>query len=183
MTVRVLENNSLFRPLLLAAALLIAASLAANATQITIVAIGASNTVGWGTYGEEVFPAKLEALLKQQGYDVQVKNAGATGATTVRMLERLDTSVPDGVKLVILQSGVNDYFQGISAEKREANIEEIIRRLSTRGVTTIRIDKMLYALPKQYLQSDGLHLTAEGHTLIANQLLRPVIDGLGAPAR
>src|ERR1700693_639154 len=72
-----------------------------NATQITIVALGASNTEGQGVGREVAFPAKLEALLKQKGYDVQVKNAGIKANTTGQMLERLDSSVPDGVKLVI----------------------------------------------------------------------------------
>jgi acyl-CoA thioesterase-1 len=154
-----------------------------NATQITIVALRASNTEGQGVGREVAFPVKLEALLKQKGYDVQVKDAGIKANTTGQMLERLDSSVPDGVKLVILQPGDNDLLYLGGTEKRKANIEEITKRLSARGVTTIRIDKIQDALPKQYLQSDGIHWTAEGHALIANQLLQPVMDALGAPAR
>jgi hypothetical protein len=40
---------------------------------------------------------------------------------------------------------------------------------------------------RHYLEAlthaDGIHWTAEGHALIANQLLQPVMDALGAPAR
>ena len=58
-----------------------------------------------------------------------------------------------------------------------------MKRLSARGVTTIRMDETQEALPKQYYQDDAFHWSAEGHALIANQLLQPVMDALGAPAR
>jgi acyl-CoA thioesterase I len=167
------------------ALLLMAVSFTANAAQIGIVALGASNTGGYGVGPEKAFPAKLEALMKAKGYDVQMKNAGAYGDTTAGMLGRLQSFVPDGTKLVILQPGSNDARQGVSAEKREANIQEIIKRLAARGVTTVRVDKVEsgQAFPKQYLQSDGIHMTEQGHAMLANKLLQPVMGALGAPIR
>jgi acyl-CoA thioesterase-1 len=176
-----LRNNNV--RLLVAALFLIATSFAATAAQIGIVALGASNTGGYGVGPEKAFPAKLESLLKAKGYDVQMKNAGVYGDTTAGMLSRLQSFVPDGTKLVILQPGTNDARQGVSAEKREANIQEIIKRLSARGVTTVRVDKVVsgQAFPKQYLQSDGVHMTEQGHAMMANKLLQPVMGALGAP--
>jgi len=171
---------------LLVAALLLAMSVfPASAAQIGIVALGASNTGGYGVGPEKAFPAKLEALLKAKGYDVQMKNAGVAGDTTAGMLSRLQSVVPDGTKLVILQPGSNDARLGVSTEKREANIQEIIKRLSARGVATVRVDKVVsgQAFPKQYLQSDGVHMTEQGHAMVANKLLQSVMGALGAPSR
>ncbi len=168
-----------------AALLLIATLLSASAAQIGIVALGASNTGGYGVGPEKAFPAKLEALLKAKGYDVQMKNAGVYGDTTAGMLGRLQSVVPEGTKLVVLQPGTNDARQGVTVEKQEANIQEIIKRLSARGVATVRVDKVVsgQAFPKQYLQSDGVHMTEQGHAMMANKLLQPVMGALGAPTR
>lgn len=157
---------------------------AANAEQITIVALGASNTQGYGVDIRQAFPTKLEALLKQKGYDVRVLNAGIPGDRTSDMLARLDDWVPKGTKLVLLQEGTNDARYGVSAEKREANVQEIMKRLSARGAKTVLVDRVVggQAVPKQYLQPDNIHYKVEGHALIANKLLRPVMGALGAPS-
>ena len=59
----------------------------ARAEGMTIVALGASNTVGRSGAS---YPAELEALLKAKGYDVRVINAGVNGDTTAGMAARLD---------------------------------------------------------------------------------------------
>jgi acyl-CoA thioesterase-1 len=40
-----------------------------------IVALGDSNTAGYGVSAENAFPARLQAMLRRGGYDVQVANA------------------------------------------------------------------------------------------------------------
>src|ERR1700730_10492515 len=87
----------------------------AEAASINIVALGASGTAGrgqgrhsGGVSPEEAFPAQLESMLRARGYDAHVTNAGVAGYTTDGMLARLDSSVPDGTRLVILQPGTND---------------------------------------------------------------------------
>lgn len=51
-------------------------------TRVTIVALGASNTEGWGVLASEAYPAKLRTLLNARGIDATVKNAGIAGDTT-----------------------------------------------------------------------------------------------------
>lgn len=155
----------------------------ANAEQIIIVALGASNTQGYGVNIRQAFPTKLEALLKQKGYDVRVLNAGIPGDRTGDILARLDDWVPKGTKLVLLQEGTNDARYGVSTEKREAYVQEIMKRLSARGAKMILVDRVVggQAAPKQYMQPDNIHYKVEGHALIANKLLRPVMGALGAP--
>src|SRR5260370_41833106 len=74
----------------------------------TIVALGASNTYGKGVSRSLAYPAQLEALLRARGYNIRAINAGINGDTTSSMASRLDTVVPDGNSLVILQLGRND---------------------------------------------------------------------------
>ena len=158
-------------------------SLGANTSRAaqTIVALGASNTEGYGVGKNESFPAQLEALLKQKGYDVRVINAGISGDTTSGMLGRLATAVPDGTKLVILQPGGNDAFNGISPEQREANIQQISKRLEARGAKTLRLDQIAswQDFPKDFFQDDGIHLTPRGYARIAEKLMPAVIAALG----
>src|SRR6202789_2393945 len=75
---------------------------------LRIVAIGASNTQGWYVGKEGAYPAKLEALLRAKGVDAQVINAGVPFDTTAAMLRRIDSDVPNGTDIVILQPGGND---------------------------------------------------------------------------
>jgi lysophospholipase L1-like esterase len=36
---------------------------------MNIVALGASNTAGWGVASQTAYPAQLEVMLKARGYD------------------------------------------------------------------------------------------------------------------
>jgi hypothetical protein len=61
---------------------------------LNIVALGASNTPGWGVGSEQAYPARLEAMLRAKGYDAHVANAGMSFDTTGGMLRRVDSAVP-----------------------------------------------------------------------------------------
>src|SRR5258708_26317921 len=87
----------------------------AEAASINIVALGASQTAGrgnarhsGGVSPEPAFPAQLESMFRARGYDAHVTNARVAGDTTDRMLALLDSIVPAGTQLVILQPGNND---------------------------------------------------------------------------
>jgi acyl-CoA thioesterase-1 len=175
-----LSNFSLSHvSLLVSVALLtIAASLASvNAAQI--VAFGASNTAGYGVGSDQAWPARLEAMLRAKGYQASVANAGISGDTTMGMLQRLDAAVPDGTELVILAIfPYNDADKGVSAAVHEANIKKILGRLRARGIKTMSAMPSVAGLPTQ---SDGIHLTAEGHVALAARLLPQVIAAIGRP--
>jgi acyl-CoA thioesterase-1 len=164
------------------ALVLLAPAIPACAEQITIVALGASNTQGYGVDTRQAFPTQLETLLRQKGYDVRVLNAGIPGDRTSDMLARLDDWVPRGTKLVFLQAGTNDARTGVSAEKIKSSLRTIEQRLAARGTKTILVDPLIgEGVPKKYRQADDIHYKAEGHALVASRLLQPAMDALGAP--
>jgi acyl-CoA thioesterase-1 len=145
---------------------------------VEIVALGASNTEGWGLSPSQSYPARLKTLLLAKGIDVNVSNAGIAGDTTGGMLARLDRAVPEGTQLVILQPGLNDEAMGMGAE-RSANIEKIRSRLAARNIKLLLIENaMLDALPRSELRSDGIHFTPKGYALLAERILPQVLAAL-----
>jgi acyl-CoA thioesterase I len=174
---RILGLRALKSVLLLAA--ILTAPLAASAQ---VVCLGASNTAGKGVALRDAFPAQLEVTLQAKGYTGRVANAGISGDTTVGMLARLDAATPPGTRVVILQPGGNDARRGIAAQ-RDGNISQIVERLKARQIAVVMLENaMLGAIPAQFHQPDGEHLTAEGYRQIAAQLLPQVARALGLPA-
>jgi acyl-CoA thioesterase I len=147
-------------------------------TSVKIVALGASNTEGWGVSTSEAYPARLETLLKARGIDATVINAGIARDTTGGMLARLDSAVPTGAQVVVLQPGSNDERVGLAVE-RSHNIEKIRDRLASRNAKLIVIEnEMLDALPRSELRSDGLHFTPAGYAILAERILPQVLAAL-----
>ena len=142
----------------------------AAAGAMNIVALGASNTAGWGVGSQNAYPAQLEAMLKARGYDAHVANAGLSFDTTSGMLRRVDSAVPPGTSIVILNPGGNDVRFFGSKEQRAANIAAIVGRLRARNIKVIVFENTI--VPSTYYQWDGIHFKSEGHTLVASHLMR-----------
>jgi len=158
----------MIRAILFAVIVLLSEVTAAAAAPLRIVAIGASNTQGWYVGKQGAYPAKLQALLKAKGIDAQVINAGVPFDTTAGMLKRIDSDVPTGTDIVILQPGANDRrFLG-TKEQRAANIAAMERRLRNRSIKVVVYDE---EIPLRYYTFDFIHLTGEGHAMIAATLL------------
>jgi len=140
-----------------------------------IVAIGASNVAGRGVSSSDAWPAQLESMLAAKGRNVHVTNAGISGDTNAGMLARLDSAVPEGTKIVLL----DEYGGGWNARRKgqgdqTAELAAIKARLRGRG---IRIIPMWWnGALRNYLQPDGIHFTPEGHRLVATRML-PSVSG------
>jgi acyl-CoA thioesterase-1 len=157
-----------------------AACTGVSAAPITLVAVGASNTSGWGVAQGSAYPEQLQAMLRAKGIDAQVINAGRPFDTTSGMLGRIDQAVPNGTRIAILQPGGNDLrFLG-SREQRSANIAAMASRLRARNIQVIVFDP---EIPRQYYAWDGIHLTTQGHAWIAASLLPQVMATLRTGAR
>jgi acyl-CoA thioesterase-1 len=148
-----------------------------------VVCLGASNTRGMGVTNEATYPAQLDAMLRAKGYRGRVLNAGISGDTTAGMLARLDSAVPPDTRVVILQPGGNDLRRrGAGSAERKANIQKILSQLGSRGIQVVMLENdMLQAVPSQYRQADGEHLTPEGYRLLASWLAPKVAPLVGLP--
>ena len=157
------------------ALLTIAIPATCSAADRVIVALGASHTFGKGVARGEDYPAQLENLLTQKGFEVQVINSGVNGQTTGKMLERLEASVPPSTAIVILQPGGNDKRKGVE-NKRAGNIAKIQQRLKALGITVIMMENPVFRrYPKQ---ADGQHLTPAGYHDLALWVLPKVVAAL-----
>jgi acyl-CoA thioesterase-1 len=150
----------------------------ANSASAQIVALGASNTQGKGVSPSEAWPAVLESMLRAKGRNVHVTNEGISGDTSWGMLARLDSAVPDGTTIVILDFARNDFTRGrhggalVSAEDRQANIVKVLAELHRRHIRTIDADGIINSVRAAgMVQVDGIHLTVAGHQRVASQLV------------
>jgi acyl-CoA thioesterase-1 len=167
-----------FPKLIVLASALIGVSLALTGlSSAQIVALGASNTQGYGVNPTEAWPAQLESMLRAEGSNAHIANAGVSGETTGQQLARLSTAVPDGTKVVILgTSTFNDRRTGINIDVARANIEMIKKQLRNRGIRIVDALGIIVSVARQpgMLQADNVHLTAEGHRRVAVQLVGAV---------
>src|SRR4051794_14474954 len=163
---------------------------------IGIVALGDSNTAGFGVGRDQAYPAHLERMLRAAGHDVQVWNAGVTWDTFERMLARLDRYVPGGMRVVILQGGYNDLLRRNNPVWIAGYIQAIVSRLRARQIDVVLCgffypdwDKVGVAVAEYYgaifvdgsvcydhghRSVDGLHMDIYGHQVVASRLLTVV---------
>jgi acyl-CoA thioesterase-1 len=105
------------------------------------------------------------------GLNVNLINAGIGGDTTGGMIARLDSAVPKGTSVVILQPGGNDL------RKRTPNYTSALQsRISAMGVKVVMLPNGMFRGKPH--QPDGVHLTPEGYHMLAQQLVGPVAAAL-----
>ena len=146
---------------------------AAGCSSAQIVALGASATAGYGLPSSESFPSQLQAMLQARGSATQVINAGVSGETTSQILARVNSSVPEGTRIVILTIFMlNDRNRGVSPAMHQSNVASIRRQLGARHIRIIDAAGLIAAAARAgMLQRDGIHLTAEGNHRVAAGLM------------
>jgi acyl-CoA thioesterase I len=143
-----------------------------------VVALGASNTEGYGVGGGQAYPSQLERMLRARGISVSVRNAGVSGNTTAQMLARLDSAIPTGTRLVLFHPGGNDWLRGVRPEERQRNVAAINQELQARGIRVINVTAAFQSARSGNLQGDGIHLTARGHERFAQGLVDDVANAM-----
>ena len=138
-----------------------------------IVALGASATAGYGVAASESYPSQLQAMLQAKGSTMRVINAGVVGETTARILARVNSSVPEGTRIVILTIfTMNDEYYGVSAAEQQSNVASLYQQLRARDIRVIDATGLVTAAAKAgMVQPDGIHLTAEGNRRVAAELM------------
>jgi acyl-CoA thioesterase-1 len=109
----------------------------ARAEPVRIVGLGDSLMAGYGLDAGLGFPERLQAALRERGHDVVIENAGVSGDTTSGGLARLDWSVSDGTRLVILELGANDMLRGIAPDITRRNLDAMLTALGRRGIAVV----------------------------------------------
>jgi acyl-CoA thioesterase I len=109
----------------------------ASAETIKLVALGDSLTAGYQLPPNDAFPVVLEAALKAKGWDVSVANAGVSGDTASAGAARVDWSVPDDTRGVILELGANDALRGLDPETTRVALDGILARLKERKIPVL----------------------------------------------
>jgi len=112
-------------------------SAAFGAKPVKMVVLGDSLSAGFGLAGSDAFPAKLQKALKAKGIDVDIINAGVSGDTSSGGRDRLDWSVPEGTRAVIVELGANDALRGTDPSVTRAALADIVTRLKARGIAVL----------------------------------------------
>ena len=88
---------------------------ASNPGAPKIIAFGDSLTAGYGLASErESYPALLQEMLRRDGYEYEVVNAGVSGHTSADGLARIDWALEghENVRFLVLGLGANDLLRG-----------------------------------------------------------------------
>lgn len=103
----------------------------------TIIAVGDSLTAGLGVMEGEAWPALLEKKLQDNGKHWQVINAGISGETSSGLLSRMKWILAQQPDVVVLETGANDGFRGISPSLIKKNIGKAVQILQEGNVTVV----------------------------------------------
>lgn len=105
-----------------------------------ILAFGDSLYAGYGLKRGESMPAHVEALLRQQGVNARVVNAGVSGDTSAAGRKRLGFALdmlPRKPDLVLLGLGGNDVLRQIPAAETRANLTAMLGELRRRDIAVV----------------------------------------------
>ncbi len=108
--------------------------------EVRIVALGDSSFRGGPSMAnpDDAFPMRLQAALRDKGYDVSVTNAGVNGEKSWETLRRLDTAVPAGTQIALLAVGGNDMvYQHAGRQQVMGRIKDIVAALRARRIEVL----------------------------------------------
>lgn len=104
---------------------------------VTILAFGDSLTAGYGLDPGTAVPDLLETMLRENGYNVTIINAGVSGDTTSGGLARLPWSLEQNPDAAILELGANDGLRGVDPRQMEENLDAMLRMFAERSIPVL----------------------------------------------
>jgi acyl-CoA thioesterase I len=102
-----------------------------------VVVLGDSLTAGLGLASADAFPAVLQRKIDAAQLPFEVVNAGVSGDTSAGGLRRLDWSLQDDPRVLIVALGANDGLRGLPVREMKKNLATIIEAAQARKVTVI----------------------------------------------
>jgi acyl-CoA thioesterase-1 len=138
----------------LVSAIAISSTPRAAAARGRIVVLGDSLTSGRGIGRSQAFPAILQQRLDAAGLEYAVVNAGVSGYTSTRALQRFERTLQSGrsgdagggslgtdgdadIRILIVELGVNDGLRGVPVSQVKANLGRIIEIAQAHGATVL----------------------------------------------
>jgi len=102
-----------------------------------IVFLGDSLTAGFGLNENDYVTTLIQSRLDAAGYRYEVVNRGVSGDTSAGGLSRLEWSLEGDVDVLVVELGGNDGLRGLPAAQLKRNLDEIITRTKSRGITVV----------------------------------------------
>jgi acyl-CoA thioesterase-1 len=121
----------------LAAVAAISGAATAAGRPVTVVMLGDSLTAGLGLPDQDSPPSQLQRLLRQQGHDIVIVNAGVSGDTVADGLARLDWAVGDDADAVVVALGANDMLRGRDPALTRRDLDALLGRLEERKLPVL----------------------------------------------
>ena len=106
-------------------------------SQYKILAYGDSLTAGYGLDAADAYPAKLAEMIKANGINIEMINAGVSGETTQGGLNRLNWTLKHNPDLVLLGLGANDALRFLSPALAKDNLSQMIETLQAKDIDVI----------------------------------------------
>jgi acyl-CoA thioesterase-1 len=100
-----------------------------------LVCFGDSLTAGYGVDPGFSYPDYLQQTLDENGYHYRVVNDGVSGDTTKDGLARVARVLDQHPKVVVVEFGGNDGLRGLQPADTQKNLDAILSRLTSAGVT------------------------------------------------
>jgi acyl-CoA thioesterase I len=122
--------------LVLASALAISAGPRQSA-RTRVVVLGDSLASGRGIGTDHAFPAVLQQKLDDDGLEFEMVNAGVSGDTSSRALQRYERVLDGNVRVLVLELGANDGLRGVSVAQVKDNLGRIIEAAQARGISVL----------------------------------------------
>jgi acyl-CoA thioesterase-1 len=104
---------------------------------IRVVVLGDSLSAGLGLAEADAFPSIVQKLLREDGYEVDVVNAGVSGDTSAGGLSRVDWVLQQNPNILVVELGANDALRGQPLEHIEDNLRQIVRRGRESGARVV----------------------------------------------
>ena len=111
--------------------------------EFLVAFLGDSLSAGLGVEEEQSFPRIVEARLLDLGWSVEVLNAGISGDTTAGGVSRLKWILRQDPQIVVVELGANDGLRGLSIERTEANLRQIISAAEEAGARVLLAGMMV----------------------------------------
>lgn len=165
---------------------LIGAVATVRADPMRIAAFGDSLVHGYGLVQQEGFVPQLQAWLNARGAEVVVVNAGVSGDTTAGGAARVDWTLTEDIKGMIVVLGGNDLLRGLSPDEARANLGMILSTAQQRGVRVLLIGMQAPANYGEVYKTrfDAIYpdLAAEYETLFFESFFAGLMAQGGDPA-